>query len=144
MTNDRAESEIFSQLAGELLAREIGFRFQARGRSMIPTIADGDVLHVESAHPESLKVGDIVLFRQGAGFKAHRIIGKRRDLLSTRGDAGVDIDEIGPEQIVGKVIARECRQTGRTILIYGPSTRAAFFWRELRRRMRNLVTGCGP
>lgn len=110
---------------------------------MIPTIADGDVLHIETVNPERLKLGDIVLFKQGAEFKAHRIIGKRRDLLSIRGDAGVDIDEISPEKIVGKVIARECRQTGRTISIYGPIARAGFFWRELRRRMRNLVTGCG-
>jgi hypothetical protein len=134
MTNDRADSATFSQLAGELLAGGLSFRFQARGRSMLPTIADGDVLHIESANPDSLRVGDIVLFRQGAEFKAHRIIGKCRDLLSTRGDAGVDIDEIRPEQIVGRVIAKECK--GRTILISGPIARAEFFWHELRRKAR--------
>jgi len=110
---------------------------------MIPTIADGDLLHIESADSNSLKVGDVVLFRQGTEFKAHRIIGKREDIFSTRGDAGMDTDEIGPEQIVGRVIARECRQTGRTISVYGPSARAGFFWRELRRRVRDLVTGYG-
>jgi signal peptidase I len=138
MTNDRADSATFSQLAGELLAGGLSFRFQARGRSMLPTIADGDVLHIESANADSLRVGDVVLFRQGAEFKAHRIIGKCRDLLSTRGDAGVDIDEIRPEQIVGRVIAKECSQTGRTISVYGPSARAGFFWRELRRRLRSF------
>jgi signal peptidase I len=143
MTNDRADSATFSKLASELLAGEIGFRFQAKGRSMIPTIADGDVLHVESANPDSFKVGDIVLFKRGAEFKAHRIIHKHGELFSTRGDAGVDIDEIGRQQIVGKVTARECRQTGRTISIHGPIARAGFFWRELRRQLRNLLTSWG-
>lgn len=136
MTNDRADSATFSQLAGELLARDITFRFQAKGRSMIPIIADGDVLHVESVNPHRLKLGDIVLFKRGAEFKAHRIIGKRRSLFSTRGDAGEDIDEIRPEQIVGKVIAKECK--GRTISISGTIARAEFFWRELRRRVRRF------
>jgi signal peptidase I len=136
MTNDRADSATFSQLAGELLAGGLSFRFQARGRSMLPTIADGDVLHIESANPDSLRVGDIVLFRQGAEFKAHRIVGKHRELFSTRGDAGVDIDEIGKDQILGRVIAKECRQTGRTISVYGPAARVGFFWREMCRRAR--------
>jgi signal peptidase I len=136
MTNDRSNSATFSELARALLNLGISFRFQAKGRSMIPTITDGDVLHVESVKPYGLKLGDIVLYKQGAEFKAHRIIRKRGDLFSTRGDAGVDIDKIRPEQIVGKVIAKECK--GRTISLSGTIARAEFFWRELRRRM----TGC--
>jgi hypothetical protein len=140
MTNDRADSATFSQLAGELLARGVSFRFQAKGRSMLPTIADGDMLHIESANLDSFKVGDIVLFKQGAEFKAHRIVGKHRELFSTRGDAGVDIDEIGPEQIVGRGISKECRDSGRTISISGPIARAEFFWLELRRRVHRLLS----
>jgi len=136
MTNDRADSATFSQLAGDLLTSGIRFRFQAKGRSMIPTIADGDMLHVESASPDELKLGDVVLFRHGMYFKAHRIIRKSGDLVIIRGDAGVDIDAIRLEQVVGKVIAKECRYTGRTISICGPVARAKFFWRELRRRLQ--------
>jgi signal peptidase I len=142
MTNDRADSAIFSLLAAELLAGGISFRFQAKGRSMIPTIADGDVLHVESVNPRGLKLGDIALSQQGAEFKAHRIIGKRGDLFIIRGDAGVAIDVISPEQIVGKVIAKECRDSGRVTSISGPKARAEFFWRALRRRMRSVLS-CG-
>jgi len=100
---------------------------------MIPTIADGDVLHVESVKPDGLKLGDIVLYKQGAEFKAHRIIRKRGDLFSIRGDAGLDIDKIRSEQIVGTVTAKECK--GRTISLSGTIARAEFFWRELRRRV---------
>ena len=139
MTNDRADSATFSQLARDLLAGGIGFRFRAKGRSMVPTIEDGDVLHVESVNPDRLKCGDIVLFKREAEFKAHRIIGKRGDLLSARGDAGVHIDEIRPEQILGKVIARECRDSGRTMSISGTIARAEFFWRHVRCRVRNLL-----
>jgi len=137
MTNDRADSATFSHLAGELIAGGISFRFQAKGCSMTPTIADGDMLYVESVSPDKLKLGDVVLFRHGMEFKAHRIIRKMGNLLSIRGDAGVDIDAIRLEQVVGKVIAKECRYTGHTISICGPLSRAKFFWRELRRRLHS-------
>jgi len=140
MTNDRADSATFSRMVGELLSSGISFRFRAKGRSMIPTIADGDVLHVQSLNLHRLKLGDVVLFRGGTEFKAHRIIRKRGGLFIIRGDAGVAIDEIRSEQILGKVIAKECHASGRTISISGTLARAEFFWRELRRRISSFLS----
>lgn len=99
---------------------------------MLPTIQDGDLLHVGSA--TRLGFADIVLFRQGAEFKAHRIIRKRAQSFITRGDAGLESDgEIQEGQIVGKVIAKECSQTGAIVSLHGARSRAGFFLRELRR-----------
>ena len=45
MSEDRAQSRAFRELAGELVASGLGFRFQAMGRSMLPAIQDGEMLH---------------------------------------------------------------------------------------------------
>jgi len=105
---------------------------------MLPTIQDGDILHVES--PTRLGVGDIVLFQKQQEFKAHRIIRKRSQSLITRGDAGLESDgEIRQDQVVGRVIAKECSQTGAIISLHSPGARADFFWRELRRIVARLL-----
>ena len=105
----------FGALADALLASRLGFRFQAHGRSMFPLIQDGEILHVQPVSSR-LKVGDIVLFREGANFKAHRIIRKQKDRFITRGDAGRDADAaIQKGQIVGKITAKECMKSGRIV-----------------------------
>src|SRR5260221_14278045 len=115
MTEERPESQTFGELADELLASRLGFRFQARGRSMWPLIVDGEILHVQPANTARLKVGDIVLSRQGTKFKDLRIIGKQQGReqekaqFMTRGDASGEVDGVAPgDQIVGKMVAKEC------------------------------------
>jgi len=136
MINDRPDSEIFSQFAGELLASGRRLRFQAHGRSMVPVIEDGEILHVERAALKSLRRGDIVLFKKADEFKAHRILGKQGPLFITRGDAGMDTDGvIRGEQIMGRVVAKECLATGQSISLSGARARTGFFWRELRRSL---------
>ena len=140
MINDRADSAAFSHLAGKLLSSGIQIRFRARGRSMLPTIQDGDLLHVGSA--TRLAFADIVLFRHGTEFKAHRIVRKRPQSFITRGDAGLDPDgEIREDQIVGKVIAKECAQTGEMVSLHGAGARLGFIGRELRRLVARFIAG---
>ena len=137
MTNDRAESAVFRLLTDELIAGGYGLRFQAIGRSMLPTIQDGEIVHVKPVAGNMLRIGDIVLLRSGAEFKAHRIIRKRGECFITRGDAGVDTDgEIRCDQILGKVIAKESVDSRRLVRLDGVRTRLSFFASEARRWIR--------
>ena len=100
---------------------------------MFPTILDGEIVQVRSAKATKLKVGDIVLFDSNDGLKAHRIINLTAESVLTRGDAGIDIDgEIRREQILGKVLAKQCRRTGRLIRLSGTCAGAAFFWHKFK------------
>jgi uncharacterized repeat protein (TIGR01451 family) len=140
MTEERPESQTFGEVADGLLACGLGFRFQARGRSMLPLIGDGEILHVQRANTARLGVGDIVLFRQGTEFKAHRIIRKKNDQFITRGDAGREADgAIAGGQIVGKIVAKECAESGRIILLEGLRSRFSFFVRKVRGRAAQTV-----
>jgi hypothetical protein len=141
MIKDRAESSAFHLLTSELIAGGYGLRFQAVGRSMLPTIQNGDIVHVRPVAGDMLKIGDIVLLRTGEQFKAHRIIRKRGQCFITRGDAGVDVDgEIRCDQILGRVTAKESTNSGRLVRLDGMRARLEFFALEARRRAASFVT----
>ena len=132
----RVETSAFAHLAQQLSASAITFRFQAKGRSMVPLIQDGDVLQVEPVGKRKLKVGDIVLFRKAGGFKAHRILQKKGEAFITRGDAGMHTDgEVSRGQIVGRVVSKQCVRTGQEISVSSVAARMRFFLAEVRRRM---------
>ena len=140
MTNDRAESVVFHLLTNELIASGYGLRFQAIGRSMLPTIADGEIVHVQPVTGNMLRIGDIVLLRSGGEFKAHRIIRKRGKRFITRGDTGIDTDvEIRCDQILGRVIAKETINSRRVVRLDGARSRFTFFASEARRRAASFV-----
>ena len=110
MPEDRAHSKLFGVLIQSLLARGLGFRFRACGRSMRPTIQDGEILHVRPVSVETLRRGDIVLFADGTHFRAHRLVSvdHQRNVFLTRGDSGEHMDApLRAEQILGRVVAKE-------------------------------------
>ncbi len=140
MSKDGAELSVFHLLTSELIAGGYGLRFQAKGRSMLPTIQDGEIIHVKPVAGDMLRIGDIVLLRNGSEFKAHRIIRKRGQSFITRGDAGVDTDgEIRCDQILGRVIAKESVNSRRLIRLDGIGTRLVFFASEARRQVASFV-----
>jgi len=142
MISDRAQSSAFHLLTNDLIAGGYGLRFQAVGRSMLPTIQDGEIVHVKPVNREMLRIGDIVLLRTGAEFKAHRIIRKHAQSFITRGDSGADTDEeIRGDQILGRVIAKEGMNSGRLVRLDGIKSRMRFFAAEFRRRGRGFVAG---
>ena len=144
MISDRAESSVFHLLTSDLIAGGYGLRFQAMGRSMLPTIQDGEIVHVQPVTRDMLRIGDIVLLRIGTEFKAHRIIRKHGQCFITRGDAGVDTDgEIRCDQILGRVIAKEPINSRRLVRLDGMKARLGFFAAELRRRGANFVVAHG-
>ena len=98
---------MFEQLSRGLLASGHQFQFQARGRSMLPLIQDGETLRVESVPPKRLRVGDIVIAKTPRGLRAHRLIFKDfdRDCFLTRGDASQQSDPpVSAQQIIGRVV----------------------------------------
>jgi signal peptidase I len=140
MTNDRAQSSVFHLLTNDLISNGYGLRFRAIGRSMLPTIQDGEIVRVEPVAASTLRIGDIVLLRQGAEFKAHRIIRNRGQYFITRGDTAMDADgEIRRDQILGRVTAKECIISGRMVRLDGPAARLAFLASEVRRRAARFV-----
>jgi hypothetical protein len=140
MTSEWLESRVFERLSNDLVAGGFGFRFRASGRSMLPTICDGDLLQVEPVEPGEVGRGDIVLFKGEGGFKAHRVVRKAGNLVVTRGDSGTQVDAaIRGEQIVGKVIAKQCRESGELIALAGPAERLKFLSGRLRRSGASLV-----
>ena len=88
----------------DVLRRFGSARLRVFGLSMWPSVRPGDVLHVETVPPGDLTPGDIILFvRHGALF-AHRLVGRRRGLLRTRGDAHWRSDPLlRPSQVLGRV-----------------------------------------
>jgi len=88
----------------EVLGRFGSARLRVFGLSMWPALRPGDVLHVQAVPPADLAPGDVILFvRHGALF-AHRLVGRRRRLLRTRGDAHWRCDPfLRPSQVLGRV-----------------------------------------
>ena len=141
MTEDRPASFLFEQFVGELVTSGYGFRFRAKGRSMLPTIEDGEILHIEPVITRGPGVGQIVLFRKGEEFRAHRVIRKRGDCFVTRGDAGLEEDgEIPRGQILGLVVAKQCAVTGRIVRLDNIRSRSRFFLRRVRMGAAILVS----
>ncbi len=106
----------------------------------MPTILDGEILHIQPVITGKLRIGHVVLFRRGDEFKAHRIIRRRGEFYVTRGDAGLDDDGLlSRGHILGLVIAKRCPDSGRTVRLDTLQARARFFTREARRRVSLLL-----
>jgi signal peptidase I len=113
------QEHVFFKACEELLRKGHKIKFRAPGRSMHPTIYDGDIITVEPVQTDAVRVGDILLYRTGENVIAHRVIAIRnRDPLTQsaglnpqclfflRGDASRFSDEpVRPESILGKVIS---------------------------------------
>jgi len=83
--------------------------FAYRGRSMNPTLWEGDILEVMPYHDASIKAGDIIVFNspQDETFVVHRVISISSDNIHTKGDNNTHNDEwcLRSPAIIGKVIA---------------------------------------
>ena len=70
-------SQAFQEISAELIARGRRMRFRAEGRSMHPTIRDGEAINIEPVAPATVKRGDILLYRGARGVMAHRVVAIR-------------------------------------------------------------------
>lgn len=98
-----------------LLSEGKKIRFTATGTSMAPVIRSGDRVVVMPAFPDSVAMGDIVLFRQpGARLALHRVLrvirdnsGRARRFL-TKGDAfNIPDSPVMAEDIIGRAVLVE-------------------------------------
>ena len=100
----------FIALSAVILEEGSSLRFEAHGSCMYPFIHDGDILTVQPARAETLRLGEIAFYRtRGDQLAAHRIIRldaqEGRVWLTTRGDASLDGAElVVAEQVLGRVV----------------------------------------
>ncbi len=66
-------------LAGEVLSSFGNLRFAATGWSMLPSVWPGDMLMVDRAGRDQVRVGDVVLTKRDGRFCAHRVVAISRD-----------------------------------------------------------------
>jgi hypothetical protein len=125
----------FAELVKESVRDGISLRFSAPGKSMSPSIEDGDVITVAPCGFSEVRLGDVVLFyEQNIDLMAHRVIricrNEGAEFLVARGDVGRSIcSRVTPEQVLGRVVAVE--RADRAIPISGRLSR----WRGLMRNM---------
>ena len=128
------EEKIFPELISDVLEKGHDVRFRAPGRSMYPTIREGEAITVRPVSPSAVQKGDIILYRWQQGVIAHRVIRIALDpakagapqgpkarsspsqsstlsphyLFVLRGDAsGAQDERVEPERVLGKVVAVE-------------------------------------
>ena len=122
--------------------------FVHRGSSMLPALADGDVLDVASNDRASPRIGDVVLFLP-SGFAspvAHRVIRLAVSRIITRGDNNDREDPwpLRPADILGRVVAarrgavRRRIRGGRAGLVEARAARRARGLAVAVRRMLHL------
>jgi hypothetical protein len=95
------------------LAEGISVRFRAGGRSMTPTIEDGEVLIVAPIAGPEVELADVVFCQTRSRSVAHRVLSIKKEAgltprLTLCGDAALEID--GPviaEEVRGRVVAIE-------------------------------------
>ncbi len=98
-----------AQLARAVISRGGLFRFQARGRSMMPVIMEEDELLVSGIGPGGPSRGDILMTHtSGNVVKVHRLIridGRHgENAFITKGDNAITPDDpVASHEIIGKV-----------------------------------------
>ena len=101
---------LFRLMVRDLLRAGTSVCFHAPGLSMLPTIQDGDLLHVAPVSASELRRGEIVLVEDDGKLRAHRLISKnmRSNQFVTQGDASLEPDApVLAHQILGRVVAKE-------------------------------------
>jgi len=71
--------QLFIDVSVELLRQGKSVRFRAPGRSMHPTIKEGETIRVEPIAPFDIKRGDILLYIVGRKVIAHRVVRIKRE-----------------------------------------------------------------
>jgi signal peptidase len=127
----------FLHVTLNLLTLGYSIRFQAPGRSMEPTIFHGETITAEPVEPSRVGRGDIILYRQGKGVIAHRVLRAHHSFI-TRGDALVVLDDpVKSSEVLGKVICVE--RAGRRIRLDNWQARCSFEFRQHVRRLKRAL-----
>src|ERR1051325_8211071 len=104
-------SKLLMEIRSELLREGLSVRFRVGGRSMYPTIRNGELITVEPCAASEIRCGDIVFYRLRDGVLAHRVIRIESEAsgawrFTTRGDSYRSSDApVKAGDILGRVIA---------------------------------------
>ena len=136
-------SKLLLDLTAELLSRGTTVRFRPSGRSMYPSIREGELITVEPVAARDVKRGDIVLYRSERGLLAHRVVGSSptqssvlspQSSLLLKGDASLSCDQpVAAQQILGRVVGVE--RNGRSVALASPGAK---LWHKARRLASGL------
>lgn len=82
---------------------------RVRGASMLPWVRPGDIAVIRHASPDSIRCGDVVLFRRYGRLFVHRIVEKRGSWqgrqFCAKGDAHPHSDgRLQPDELLGRVV----------------------------------------
>jgi signal peptidase I len=115
----------------ESLARTGHVRVRVYGASMRPAIHSGDVVHIRTCSPSSVRIGDIVACIRNAGLVVHRVVWKSRTRVWLKGDTlpGPDppmphglifgrVHRVETERGAMNLSTRAARRTNRFLLLY--------------------------
>ena len=140
----KLNSEEFCKITEEILQNGHLLRFRANGRSMAPTIIDGDVVTITSPAAELIRTGTIVLHRSPDSLHPllHRIVGIKHKngavVIFTRGDIFCGHTErITTDDILG--IAVEVTRRGKTKKLNSLRQRLHGRLRTARQKFRALA-----
>lgn len=126
------DSELFLDLATDLLSRGHRVRFRAEGGSMHPYIRGGEAIVVEPVQPQEVRANDVLLYRNEQRVIAHRVVevgitDEAAPVFTVRGDAtGCTAERVESRQVLGRVSKVE--NEGRGAMVKWLSGRA-FGWR---------------
>jgi len=85
--------------------RKIMKELPAEGKSMYPLVKTGDKIHIRFCRPETLKIGDIVVFRRGDITIVHRLLKKLgTGVFLEKGDFQIKGLPINSNRIFGKAL----------------------------------------
>lgn len=89
----------------DVLLRFAKVRVRIASGSMAPTLLPGDEISVEPASIDTLRAGDLILFRWRGQLVCHRLMDVSGDAVVTRGDAASGGGErTDRDQVLGKVV----------------------------------------
>ena len=101
--DDRLSPE--QRAAAIQLRLESGQGLPVQGTSMWPTFREGQLLWIEFG-PDRLRRGDVIVFAQDDDHVVHRLVGRSRNGLRTRGDGKITLDRpVAEAAVLGRVVA---------------------------------------
>jgi hypothetical protein len=105
MTGASPSQESLLTLPRIAIDRGLPVRLAIRGGSMLPLLRDSMAIEVEGLR-EPARVGEILVFRYGCAYVAHRVLRRLGDRYVTTGDAQPEVVElVDAPDVLGRVRA---------------------------------------
>lgn len=109
--------EDIKPLIPELLEKGVAIRVKVGGFSMFPFIRKGDTAIINRVDFKVLEKGDVVLFRKGNKYIAHRLLKHYGERILTKGDTAEKADEpVKSEDYLGIIL--QVIRKGKQINLY--------------------------